>query len=111
MLVNTIDQLPSSTKARSPFASLRSWSKTQRLLDSKHVPSWWTAYNKIKIKHTNDGIEQCGTLENAVASLAAVFLVLHKRYGYGLVFGMQPDPSNRTAYVQMVGGHLFIPLM
>lgn len=77
-----------STEVYEPFSSLAGWDGATDL-GSQHVPPWWTASNKLK--HTNSGLAEYGTLENAIAAVGATFLFLHAVFGPGLVYGLDMD--------------------
>ena len=86
---NHFDQSP---EIYQPFALLQAWDKQSQINDN-YIPAWWTAYNKLK--HTNEGLENCATLENAIAVVGAVFVALHATYGPGVVYGMLLEPNGR----------------
>jgi hypothetical protein len=67
-----------------PFDRLATWDKVS-VPDQNHVPSWWTGYNKVK--HTNQGLKGHATLANAMAGTAAVFLLIERVYGFGVLQG------------------------
>lgn len=50
-----------------------------------HKPRWWIAYNKVK--HSNEGLKDHATLTNAIAATAAVFLLIQRIYGFGVLQG------------------------
>lgn len=59
---------------------------------SDYIPRWWTAYSKLK--HTNAVLNDHATLENVIAAVGAVFVVLNKVYGPGVVEGCLIGPDN-----------------
>jgi hypothetical protein len=71
-----------------PFCTLEGWDQESPLA-TNHVPVWWTASNKLK--HTNSGLQNHGTLENAIAAVGASFAFLHAVFGPGLVYGLDID--------------------
>lgn len=73
-----------------PFNSMSYW-KGDLKLKQENVPDWWTAYNKIK-HDTNSNIDYA-TLNNAIYSFAALFLVIRKIYGEGLISGFLRKPT------------------
>lgn len=82
----------SSPQVYRPFCSLDTWNESSAL-NSSNVPIWWTASNKLK--HSNSGLPDYGTLENAVAAVGASFAFLHCVFGPGLVYGMDVDEDGR----------------
>lgn len=80
----TLDDFPTYQEVKRPFISLTTWNKASPV-QSTHVPGWWTAYNKIK--HSNTGLKNHATLANAIAAVAAIFLLINKVYGPGVVSG------------------------
>jgi hypothetical protein len=82
-----------------PFVALACWDRTSRTLD-RHVPNWWTASNKVK--HSNTGLKNHATLANAMAATAAVFLMIERIYGFGVLQGgfytMPSTGGNTTSY-------------
>lgn len=73
-----------------PFESLKSWNKKEKL-NQNHIPKWWTAYNKIK--HNTESIEEYANLNNAIYSMAGLFIFILKIYGEGLICGFLRKPS------------------
>lgn len=71
-----------------PFCSLDSWDRASAL-SPQHIPTWWTASNKLK--HTNSGLQNYGTLGNAIAAVGASFAFLHTVFGPGQVDGIDVD--------------------
>jgi hypothetical protein len=85
------DQFDASVEVYHPFDSISGWDKVSSI-QSSHIPKWWTAYNKLK--HTNEGLDTRATLVNAIAAVGAVFVLLHKVYGPGVVAGHLITPGN-----------------
>jgi hypothetical protein len=75
---------PSHPEVCQPFVRVASWDKASAI-SSAHIPCWWTGYNKIK--HTNDGLKDHATLANALASTAALFLLIERVFGFGVLQG------------------------
>jgi len=73
-----------------PFESLKSWNKKEKL-NPNHIPRWWTAYNKIK--HDTKSIMEYANLNNAIYSMAGLFILIRKIYGEGLICGYLRKPS------------------
>lgn len=94
----------SSTQIYRPFTSLTLWDR-KSVITKTYNPAWWTASNKLK--HTNEGLKQYGTLENAVAAVGASFTFLHAVFGPGMVFGMYADGQGRIQ--SEVTSSVFIP--
>jgi hypothetical protein len=82
----------SSPQVYRPFVSLADWDQSVEL-SQQHIPAWWTASNKLK--HTNSGLQQYGTLENAISSVGAAFAFLHTVFGPGMVFGIDVDAEGQ----------------
>lgn len=99
------DRFDQSPEVYQPFTLLQTWDKQSQINDV-HIPGWWTAYNKLK--HTNDGLENYATLENAIAAIGGVFVILHVIYGHGVVYGMLLEP-NGTIY-NPKETQIFVPL-
>lgn len=76
-----------------PFHELINWDGKSILKDS-NVPFWWKAYNKIK--HDTNSIIEHATLNNALYSVAAIFILIRKIYGDGLISGFLRNPSTKT---------------
>jgi hypothetical protein len=75
---------PAHPEVCQPFARLASWDKVS-VLNQNHVPCWWTGYNNIK--HTNQGLKKNATLANALAATAALFLLIERVFGFGVLQG------------------------
>lgn len=88
------DQFVATPEVTSPFNCLKSWDKKSPVPCS---PDWWNAYNKLK--HTNIGLDKFGTLANALASLAAVFVLIDRIFGYGVVQGMRQCPDDISGFL------------
>ena len=84
---------PNHPEVCQPFARLESWDKVS-ILNQHHVPCWWTGYNKIK--HTNLGLKENATLANALAATAALFLLIERVFGFGVLQGgFYEEPGSR----------------
>jgi hypothetical protein len=79
-----LGDFPTHPEVCRPFAALACWDRNSKTED-KHIPSWWKAYNKVK--HSNDGLKHHATLANAMAATAAVFLLIERIYGFGVLQG------------------------
>jgi len=97
---STLHTYLGGNKRLNPFESLLAWNKTTMPLDI-HIPRWWTSYNKIK--HDPENFTKHATLDNAVFSMAAVFLVIRQIYGDGLISGELEKPVIETHST----GHLY----
>lgn len=80
----TLNSYFSDDRRIEPFATLKSWSQGQEI-SSEQIPKWWKAYNKIK--HSINDAQSHATLENALYSFSALFLLIRKVYGDGLISG------------------------
>jgi hypothetical protein len=103
---------PSHTEVCRPFTLLVGWDRNSPILPA-HVPGWWTAYNKVK--HSNEGLRDHATLANAMAVTAAVFLLIERIYGFGVLQGGfcdMPSTGGSTTMMRMhpQWGRLFIRL-
>lgn len=94
----------SSTQIYTSFVALALWDQSSAL-DSSHVPTWWTASNKLK--HTNAGLADHGTLENAIAAVGASFAFLHMVFGPGMVCGM--DTDGKGVIYNEITSSVFVP--
>jgi len=65
-----------------PYLSISNWNYNDKLT-KENIPKWWIAYNSLK--HDTKGIIEQATLENAYKSLSALFLLIVKIYGNGLI--------------------------
>lgn len=72
-----------------PFKTLETWDKNS-LITKEHIPIWWKSYNKLK--HDILGIQQYATFENALLSLGAIYLIISRIYGEGVVGGILKRP-------------------
>lgn len=81
---STFHNYLTDNKRIAPFESLNEvdWKLG---LSPIHIPRWWGAYNKIK--HDSENFVKYATLDNALFSIAAVFLIIRKIYGDGLISG------------------------
>jgi len=73
-----------------PFKSLENWDQESKI-NSDMIPKWWNAYNKIK--HSAESYAEHATLNNAIYSLSALFLIIRKIYGDGLISGFLRKPT------------------
>ena len=73
-----------------PFQEMLTWDGNPTTID-QHIPKWWSAYNKIK--HTTKGVIDLATLENAIRSLGAAFIIINIVYGAGVVGGVLSRPE------------------
>jgi hypothetical protein len=62
------------------------------LADTCHIPNWWTAYNNVK--HDPSNYAANATFANAIAAVAANFVMLNQIYGPGFVYGTAVDSDN-----------------
>lgn len=67
-----------------PFQSINNWTR-DKVLKPDNIPSWWKSYNNIK--HDVESIRTDATLENAIYSLSALFIIIRVIYGDGLICG------------------------
>ncbi len=92
-----------------PFDSMSDWKGDSKLLQV-NVPDWWTAYNKIK-HDINSNIDYA-TLNNAIYSFAALFLVIRRIFGDGLISGFLRKPTteiNNSAHLYPIrNSNIFI---
>jgi hypothetical protein len=72
-----------------PFKSLESWDK-QSAISPEHVPTWWKAYNKLK--HDIEGINEFASMENSILAVGALYLIISRIYGEGVVGGILRKP-------------------
>jgi hypothetical protein len=79
-----LSDFPAHPEVCRPFGALACWDRNSKTED-KHIPGWWKAYNKVK--HSNDGLKGHATLANATAATAAVFLIIERIYGFGVLQG------------------------
>ncbi len=83
-----------------PFKTLENWKGTEQI-SRENIPTWWTAYNKIK--HDSESYADYATLDNAIHSIAALFLVIRKIYGDGLISGYLSKPTTEIG----INAHLY----
>ena len=83
-----------------PFGKVGLWDRVSPIQDDQ-IPSWWTANNKLK--HSNDGLKQYGTLRNSIAAVSGCFVLLHRIFGTGYVWGIDVDGNGRI-YSDVVSG-------
>jgi hypothetical protein len=105
-----LGDFPAHPEVRRPFAALASWDRNSKTED-KHIPGWWKAYNKVK--HSNEGLKEHATLANAMAATAAVFLLIERIYGFGVLQGgffNMPSAGGNTVSMRIhpQWGRLFI---
>lgn len=74
-----------------PYSTLSNWNRNEPL-KPEHIPKWWTAYNKIK--HDIDSLYNHATLNNAIYSLSALFVLIKTVYGDGLICGFLRKKEN-----------------
>src|SRR5262245_4663955 len=75
---------PRHPEVSRPFTKLASWDRASPITNA-HIPCWWTAYNEVK--HSNDGLKDHATLANAMSTTAALFLLIERVYGFGVLQG------------------------
>ncbi|MDA3910976.1 MAG: hypothetical protein PF448_06445 [Bacteroidales bacterium] len=75
-----------------PFYSLSGWEGNKKL-EGNNIPKWWDAYNKIK--HDVNDSNKYANLDNAFYSFAALFMVIRKVYGDGLICGYLRKPTSK----------------
>lgn len=73
-----------------PFISVKDWSG-QLKLEAGNIPDWWHAYNSIK--HDAESMVKNANQYNAILSTAAIFLLIRKIYGDGLISGYLRKPA------------------
>lgn len=95
VLVAALDQFQNYPETTNPFIGIAAMSPTYS--DSSKLPKWWSAYNSIK--HSNSDISQAATLANAIASLAGLFTLLNRTYGFGLVYGWAGLPNTAHSFL------------
>jgi hypothetical protein len=83
------DQLKNSEVNR-PFLNA-SGRQPGNLADTCHIPGWWTAYNNVK--HDPSNYAANATFANAIAAVAANFVMLHQIYGPGFVYNTAVDST------------------
>lgn len=91
------DKLKKSSELFKPFKKLSTWNKNTKIKPG-NIPGWWNAYNKIK--HSNIGLKKYATLENSIASLAAIYLLIYKIYGLGVIYGDLFSPKHQIINVK-----------
>lgn len=79
-----LSDFPEHPETTRPFFQLIKWDRMS-LISSNHVPNWWNAYNKIK--HADEGIRDHANLANAIASVAAIYLLVESIFGFGVLSG------------------------
>jgi hypothetical protein len=90
------DLFPDFPEVTHPFVKLSAWDRCS-LVEERHKPGWWTAYNKLK--HSNSGLQQHATLANAIAAAAAIHVLISKTYGFGRAAGgdvTKPEDAKYT---------------
>lgn len=75
---------PTHPEMVQPFAKLIPWDKASAV-NQNHVPEWWTAYNNVK--HSNAGLRTNATFANAVAAVGALFILIERVFGFGVLQG------------------------
>ena len=73
-----------------PYGSLDDWND-QNAPESTNIPSWWTAYNKIK--HSPDALTNYSTLENSIQALLASYIIINRYLGPGVISGNLLKPE------------------
>lgn len=76
-----------------PFKCISSWNGESKL-ENKHIPIWWNAFNKIK--HSPNELTEFSTLENAIQSLLASYIIITKYLGSGVVSGDLSVPEKNS---------------
>ena len=94
VLIGTLDPLVSNPEICHPFGSVKGMAP--KYDDHSLVPNWWKAYNDVK--HSNTNIDTAATLGNSLAAVAALFVLLHRVYGYGLVYGVSRLPHQLNSF-------------
>ena len=79
-----VGSFPGHAEVGRPFAALASWNKASPIAQA-NIPAWWKAYNAVK--HSNAGLKSHATLANAIAVTAALFLMIERVYGFGVLQG------------------------
>jgi hypothetical protein len=79
-----VGEFPKWPEMSQPFYKLESWDKASKV-QGAHVPGWWTAYNKVK--HSDAGLKAHATMANATAAVAALYLLIERVYGFGILSG------------------------
>jgi hypothetical protein len=72
-----------------PFSKLSDWDCKSKP-EIKHTPIWWKAYNSIK--HSSENIIINATLDSAIYSISALYQIIHRVYGSGLICGYLYEP-------------------
>ena len=88
-----LDTYLQNNKKIEPFNRVKQWNRKENLTD-KNIPEWWTAYNKIK--HDTESIKTYSNLNNSLYSMAALFILIRKIYGDGLISGFLKKPHNQN---------------
>jgi hypothetical protein len=91
-----LDDFPTYPEVCRPFIALSGWDRASPIQEA-HKPCWWAAYNKVK--HSNEGLKDHATLVNAIAATAAVFLLIERIYGFGVLqggFNNMPSTGRNT---------------
>jgi len=93
-----VGTFPSHPEVIQPFIKLVPWDRASPVLEG-HVPDWWDAYRKIK--HSNQGLQQSGTLANAMAAVAGLFLVIEATFGFGILSGgYATEPADGSGWTK-----------
>lgn len=82
-----------------PFKSLVTWDRNSPIRDI-HIPGWWTSNNKVK--HDVKGINDYATLENALLSVGALYIIINRIYGEGVVGGILTNPKSISNTIQQL---------
>ncbi|MFK7833165.1 MAG: hypothetical protein AB8B52_07805 [Winogradskyella sp.] len=79
-----------------PYGSLDGWND-QNQPEPVNIPSWWTAYNKIK--HSPDALTDYSTLENSIQSLLASYIIINRYLGPGVISGSLLKPEDNAGEI------------
>ncbi|MFW5891526.1 MAG: hypothetical protein ACOCUI_04840 [bacterium] len=82
-----------------PYKSLENWDKNSKI-ESNNIPKWWKSYNKVK--HDINGINDYATLENAILAVGAIYVIINRIYGEGVVGGILKKPKGKNGYIQLI---------
>ena len=90
-----LEEVAKNTNILKPFISVSNWNQGSKV-QNNHIPGWWTGYNKLK--HSPADIPNFATLENAIQSLLASYLIITSYLGSGVVSGylMKPEKDDKN---------------